>query len=216
MFAVRLLTRGKSGVLHKHTFNQWKVFGPKQSTQDSIVVIWITPLLLHYYGSHLHGSHLYYYTTPASTSSTTTACTSSTTTARTSTARTSTTTLLRLAPPVLPLNSSNIQFPTESIYTYLNNPLLDKPLKRFCPTPYICGVTANTVGTSRSTPPPLAVPMQMYITSDPTVQLLSKFYNSITYNLSRLMRSSILVYRTPTSWRTIRLLVLTPKQPLLS
>ena len=30
------------------------------------------------------------------------------------------------------------------------------------------------------------------------------------------MRSSIFVYRTPTSWRTIRLLVLTPKQPLLS
>ena len=101
---------------------------------------------LYYYGSHLHGSHLHgsHWLAP----------------------------LLRLTPPVLPLNSSNIQFPTESIYTYLNNPLLDKPLKRFCPTPYICGVTANTVGTSRSTPPPLAVPMQTYITSDPTVQLL--------------------------------------------
>ena len=44
------------------------------------------------------------------------------------------------------LNSSNIQFPIKSIYTYLNNPLLDKkPLKRFCPTPCISGVTANTV-----------------------------------------------------------------------
>ena len=65
---------------------------------------WLPPLLLHYYGSHLHGSHLYYYTTTARTS---TARTGShlhgshlyyyITTART--ARTSTTTLLRLAPP---------------------------------------------------------------------------------------------------------------------
>ena len=29
---------------------------------------WLAPLLLHYYGSHLHGSHLYYYTTTARTS----------------------------------------------------------------------------------------------------------------------------------------------------
>ena len=81
------------------------------------------------------------------------------------------------------LNSSNIQFPTKSIYTYLNNPLLDKPLKRFCPTPFISGVTANTVGTSRSTPPPLAVPMCTCKCISLQIQRFNYFQNSTTVSL---------------------------------
>ena len=65
---------------NKHTFNQWKVFVPKQTTTDSILVT----LVFRYFAK--------------ARTSTTTARTS---TARTSTARTSTTTLLRLAPPHL-------------------------------------------------------------------------------------------------------------------
>ena len=66
---------------NKHTFNQCKVFAPKQTTTDSIVTL------------------VFRYFAKARTSTTT----ARTSTARTSTARTSTTTLLRLAPPRLAL-----------------------------------------------------------------------------------------------------------------
>jgi len=54
---------------NKHTFNQWKVFAPKQTTTDSIVtlVFWYFAKARrtstarttgsHLHGSHLHGSH---------------------------------------------------------------------------------------------------------------------------------------------------------------